>query len=184
MKILGVVGSPRLGGNTEMLVDEVLAGAKEAGAVIEKVILNKLDINPCQACNSCRKTGLCMHKDDMPALLDKMVDSEAWVLGTPIYWWGPTAQFKAFLDRWYHPKHREFKGKHVIIVIPFGGGHERYARHTVGMLEDALEYLSINVVKTLLAPGFGRRGMVQNNQDLLIKARNAGKEALVNLISQ
>ena len=184
MKILGVVGSPRLGGNTEVLVDEVLAGAKEAGAIVEKVILNKLNITPCQACNSCRKTGLCMHKDDMSALLDKMVESEAWVLGTPIYWWGPTAQFKAFLDRWYHPKHREFKGKRVVIVIPFGGGHEKYARHTVGMLEDALDYLSINVVNTLLAPGFGRRGMVQNNQDLLIKARNAGKDALVNLISQ
>ena len=115
-----------------------------------------------------------MHKDDMAALLDKMVESEAWVLGTPIYWWGPTAQFKAFLDRWYHPKHQEFKGKHVIIVIPFGGGHEKYARHTVGMLKDALEYLSINITEILLAPGFNRRGDVRNNANLLKKAHNAG----------
>ena len=184
MKILGIVGSPRIGGNTETLVDEVLAGAKEAGASIEKVILNKLKINPCQACNSCRKTGNCMHKDDMVDLLDKMVENDGWILGTPIYWWGPTAQFKAFLDRWYHPRHREFKGKHVIIVIPFGGGHEKYARHTVGMLEDGLEYLGINVVETLLAPGFGRRSSAQNNTKMLTRARDAGKVSLVNLISQ
>ena len=184
MRILGIIGSPRIGGNTETLVDEVLAGAKEAGASIEKILLNNLNINPCQACNSCRKTGNCMHKDDMVDLLDKMVESDGWVLGTPIYWWGPTAQFKAFLDRWYHPKHREFKGKHVIIVIPFGGGHERYARHTVGMLKDALEYLGINVVETLLAPGFGQRDVARTNTKMLTRARNAGKESLVNLVSQ
>jgi len=119
-----------------------------------------------------------MHKDDMPPLLDKMEQSELWILGTPIYWWGPTAQFKAFLDRWYHPKHQSFKGKRVILVIPLGGGHERYARHTVGLLEDVFNYLSINLVETILAPGYNRRGEVQNNTNLLKKAYKAGLEAI------
>ena len=65
MHVLGIVGSPRIGGNTEVLIDEVLAGAEEAGASTEKVNLNKMEINPCQACNSCYKTGHCMQKDDM-----------------------------------------------------------------------------------------------------------------------
>ncbi|MFX0166594.1 MAG: flavodoxin family protein [Candidatus Hodarchaeota archaeon] len=178
--MLGIVGSPRRGGNTEILVDEVLMGAKEAGALTEKIILNELKINPCQACNSCYKTGNCMHKDDMPTLLDKMEQSELWVLGTPIYWWGPTAQFKTFLDRWYHPKHQSFKGKRVIIVIPLGGGHERYARHTTGLLTDVLNYLSIDLVETVLAPGFNRRGEVKNNDNLLKKAYNSGLKAIKN----
>jgi multimeric flavodoxin WrbA len=180
MQVLGIVGSPRIGGNTEVLVDEVLAGAKEAGASVEKVILNKLDIKPCQACNSCHKTGHCVHEDDMPILLDKMVQSDVWILGTPIYWWGPTAQFKTFLDRWYHPKHQSFKGKRVILVIPLGGGHEKYARHTTGLLTDVLNYLSIDLVETILAPGINGRGEVSNNSALMKKALKAGKEATEN----
>ena len=181
MRILGIVGSPRQGGNTEILVDQVLAGAEEAGGFIEKVILNKLNINPCQACNSCYKIGQCVQKDDMIPLLEKMELSELWVLGTPIYWWGPTAQFKAFLDRWYCPKHQEFKGKHVILVIPLGGRHERYARHTVGLLTDVLNYLNMELVETVLAPGFNRRGEVKNNTNLLTKAYNAGRNAIQNI---
>ena len=180
MQVLGIVGSPRLGGNTDVLVDEVLTGAREAGASVEKVILNKLDIKPCQGCNSCYKTGHCMHEDDMPGLLDKLVQSELWILGTPIYWWGPTAQFKTFLDRWYHPKHQSFKGKRAILVIPLGGEHERYARHTTGLLTDVLNYLNINLVETILAPGFNLRGEVKNNANLLKKAKKVGREAIEN----
>ena len=178
MRVLGIVGSPRIGGNTEVLVDEVLAGAEEAGAETEKVILSKLEIKPCQACNSCYKTGHCMQKDDMSGLLDKMLESDLWILGTPIYWWGPTAQFKAFLDRWYHPKHQEFKGKKVITVIPLGGGHGRYARHTVGLLEDVFNYLQMKIVGRVLAPGFNQRGEVRNNKDLISMAHDVGKESI------
>ena len=96
MRILGIIGSPRIGGNTETLVDEVLAGAKEAGASIEKILLNNLNINPCQACNSCRKTGNCMHKDDMVDLLDKMVESDGWVLGTQFIGGGQQPNSKPF----------------------------------------------------------------------------------------
>ena len=64
MHILGIIGSPRRGGNTELLVDEVLAGAKETGALSEKIILNEMNINPCQACNDCYKTGHCKQEDD------------------------------------------------------------------------------------------------------------------------
>ncbi|MHA2122992.1 MAG: flavodoxin family protein [Promethearchaeota archaeon] len=178
MQVLGIVGSPRIGGNTDTLVDEVLAGAAEAGASTEKIILNKLEIKPCQACNSCYKTGQCTQKDDMAELLDKMVESDLWILGTPVYWWGPTAQFKAFLDRWYHPKHQEFKGKRVIMVVPLGGGSETYARHTTGLLEDVFSYLNIELVEKVLAPGFNRRGDVKNDVNLIEKARKAGNEAV------
>lgn len=170
--VLGIVGSPRRGGNTEILVDEVLAGAHAAGALTEKVILNELDISPCQACHACRKTGACVQRDDMPALLEQMARSQVWVLGTPIYWWGPTAQFKAFLDRWYGVRREMFAGRRVVLAIPLGGS-EWYARHTVGMLTDIIPYLGMQHVATVLAPGG-----VKSRTDVLAAARRAGQKAI------
>jgi multimeric flavodoxin WrbA len=176
-RVLGIVGSPRCGGNTETLVDEVLAGAEEAGGLTDKVILNELDIAPCQACDACKKAGRCVQQDDMPALLEKMQRSPVWVLGTPVYWWGPTAQFKAFLDRWYGAKQVRFEGRRVILAIPLGGGAS-YARHTVGMLTDALDYLNTELVATVLAPSAHRPGAVRRHADVLAAASRAGREAI------
>lgn len=175
-QVLGIIGSPRQGGNTEILVDEVLSGAESAGAIVKKVILNKLNINPCQACNSCYKTGKCMHDDDMLELLKKMEESDIWVLGTPIYWWGPTAQFKAFLDRWVSIARSTFQGKKVILAIPMGGGSESYAQHTVAMFEDIFSYLGMNHITTILAPGSDGRDAVRNSPQLVERARRIGKD--------
>ncbi|TEU18523.1 MAG: flavodoxin family protein [Anaerolineales bacterium] len=177
-RMLGIVGSPRRGGNTEILVDEVLRGAEEAGALVEKVILSELDIAPCRACDTCRKTGQCAQRDDMPALLEKMERSQAWVLGTPVYWWGPTAQFKAFLDRWYGSNYAMFKGRRIILTIPLEDTDASTARHTVGMFTDALAYLKAELFATVLAPGVLDRGQVREHPDVLEAARRAGRAAI------
>ncbi|MFX1411069.1 MAG: flavodoxin family protein [Promethearchaeota archaeon] len=181
LHVLGIVGSPRRDGNTEILVDKVLSGAEEAGALSKKVILNELNINPCQACDSCYKIGHCIQKDDMVNLEKKMEQCRIWILGTPIYWWGPTAQFKTFIDRWYSPIHKNFKGKHVILVIPFEGRHERYARHIVGMLTDIFNYLNMDLFETILAPGVNERGAVSKYTNLMEKAYKSGREIIKKL---
>jgi multimeric flavodoxin WrbA len=187
--VLGISGSPRRGGNTETLVDEVLRGAQEAGAAAEKVILNELTINPCQACDACQATGECLlfGDDDMPALLAKMERSQVWVLGTPVYWWGPSAQFKLFLDRWYSKALRPedmvmFKGRRVILVIPMGDSDTTTARHTVGMLTDALAYVKADLVATVLAPSVNEPGEVSHHPDVLAAARQAGREAVDRIV--
>lgn len=177
-RVIGIVGSPRRNGNTEILVDEVLAGAEEAGAQTKKITLNDLNIAPCQACNACLKTGECVQQDDMAKLLEKMESSQVWVFGTPIYWWGPTAQFKAFIDRWYGVKKTVFRGRRVILVIPLGGGDPYYARHTVGMFEDILPYQGMEHFATILALGVGSRGEVRGHTNVLAKARRIGREAI------
>jgi multimeric flavodoxin WrbA len=177
-RVLGIVGSPRRGGNTETLVDEVLAGAEGAGAQIDKVILDELEVRPCRACNACQKTGACVQRDDMAALLEQMQRSDVWVLGTPVYWWGPTAQFKAFLDRWYAVARTTFRGRRVVLTVPLGGGAPHYARHTVGMLTDVLSYLGMDLVTTVLAPGAHGLGAVRSHADVLARARQAGRRAV------
>ena len=176
--ILGIVGSPRRGGNTEILVDEILSGAKEAGALTEKVILNELEIFPCQACFACQKTGKCVQQDDISEVIEKMEKSQLWVLGTPIYWWGPTAQLKAFVDRWGSIKREVFQGRSVILAMPLGGGHPDGARHTVGMLTSSIRYLGMELSETVIAPGAMNLGDVRNHGDVLTKARHVGRKAI------
>jgi len=180
-RILGIVGSPRRGGNTETLVDEVLRGAKEAGAAVEKVILGGLEIAPCQACDACLDTGVCVHQDDMSALLERMRRSDVWVLGTPVYWWGPSAQFKTFIDRWYQAgpqTEATFKGRRVIVVVSLGDTDVGAARYTVGMLTETLAYVEAEIFATVLAPGVNDPGQVREHPDLLMRAYRAGREAV------
>jgi len=176
-RIIGIVGSPRRNGNTEFLVDSIIEGAEEVGVISHKVILEDLKIAPCRACNVCTKTGSCVHQDDMDELLTQMFDSDVWILGTPVYWWGPTAQFKAFLDRWYGVNERsKFRGKEVIIAIPLGGSGEHSYGPTKDMLERVIPYLGMTHVRTILAPGIGKLGAIKNHPDILDSARKTGRD--------
>ncbi|MFW9963552.1 MAG: flavodoxin family protein [Candidatus Sifarchaeia archaeon] len=172
--VLGIVGSPRRGGNTETLVDTIIASATEQGAISEKVILNELKISPCQACNRCQRTGSCIHDDDMNELIPLMERSDVWILGTPIYWWGPTAQFKLFIDRWYGINQHIFQGKQIIAAIPMGGGNEQYARHTIGMIKDICNYLGMKYTETVVAPGMNGFGSVRESTRVIESARAVG----------
>jgi multimeric flavodoxin WrbA len=132
------------------------------GALTEKVILSKFDIRPCRGCDACGKTGKCVQQDDLPALLEQIERNQVWVLGTPVYYCGPTAQFRAFVDRWSSTEHQvtpkivEFKDKRVVLAIPLGGtAHD--ARHTVGMIEDALAYKKSELFAIRVASGVMRR---------------------------
>ena len=179
-KVLGIVGSPRRGANTETLVDEVLRGATEAGAASDKLILSEMDIRPCRACNACRGTNRCVIDDDFASTLEKMRESGVWVLGTPVYWWGPTAQMKAFIDRWYGVDRDLFRGKRIVLAVPSGGGSS-YSRLTVEMLESIIPYLGMRHVATLKTPGTSGPDSVKRDTTLLKEARAIGRESVKGL---
>jgi multimeric flavodoxin WrbA len=182
--VLGLVGSPRSGGNTDILVDEILAGARDAGATVEKVMLDDLEINPCKACYSCRPGGVCIQNDDMTGLYEKMQRADVWVIGSPVYWWGPSAQIKAFVDRWFakagerEEQERTFKGRRIVLAVPMGDTDPRTGRHVVGMFTDALSYVGADLFDTVLAPGVYDAGDVRTKSEVLKKARTAGKAAV------
>ncbi|HQL81393.1 MAG TPA: flavodoxin family protein, partial [Spirochaetota bacterium] len=75
MKVLGIMGSPRVGGNSDVLLDDALAGAEKAGAQVEKIILDKMKISGCKDCKKCNETGLCVIRDDMPGIHEKIVEA-------------------------------------------------------------------------------------------------------------
>ncbi len=101
MKILGIVCSPRLRGNTEILVRESLAKAQEAGAEVELITLAGKTITPCDGCLSCVETKECRIKDDMQDIYPKLLAADGIIFGTPVYFWNVTAQAKALMDRTY-----------------------------------------------------------------------------------
>jgi NAD(P)H-dependent FMN reductase len=184
-QVLGVVGSPRRGGNTEILVDRVLLGAKEAGARTEKVILNELEIAPCQGCDMHKKLHRCVQQDDMQALLEQMERSQVWVLGTPLYWWGPSAQFKTFLDRWRGAQQNVvFKGRQVVLVMPMEDPKEAVSCYAVGMLAEVCACLGMELLTTVLAPGVRELGEVRQHPDVLATAQRAGWDAVTREPSQ
>jgi multimeric flavodoxin WrbA len=182
-RVLGVVGSPRRGGNTDILVDHILKGARDAGATVEKVMLNDLQIAPCQACYACETTGQCIHADDMEGLFEKLHASGVWVLGTPVYWWGPSAQMKAFMDRWFAKvRGRDdrdiLSGHSIVLAVPMGDTDPGTARHVVGMFEDSLKFVKSEVVDSVLAPGAYDAGDVKRMPEVLERARLAGEHAV------
>lgn len=101
MRILGIVCSPREGGNTEILVREALEAAREAGCETELILVAGKTIAPCDGCDACIKTGICKIKDDMQAVYAEMEKADGIIFGTPSYFANVSAQAKAIMDRTY-----------------------------------------------------------------------------------
>ena len=99
MKILGISSSPRVNGNSELLLDEVLRGARSKGAGVEKIALRQLCMEPCRGCGSCERTGECVILDDAQDLHVKFIETDRLVLATPIYFMAHCAQAKVAIDR-------------------------------------------------------------------------------------
>lgn len=99
-KILILIGSPRNGGNTDLLSDELIRGAKENGCETEKLYIKDKNIKGCLGCGACqRNDGICVQKDDMTEIYVKMMESDVIVFASPVYFYSWTSQIKAVIDR-------------------------------------------------------------------------------------
>jgi multimeric flavodoxin WrbA len=118
MKLLGIVGSPRSGGNTELLVKEAMKPAEEAGWETDVFLASEKQVAPCDACAGCFKTGKCVIQDDMQELYQKMIEADAIIIGSPVYFGNVTAQLKAIIDRTYAIlRTRPLKGKVAGVIV-------------------------------------------------------------------
>ena len=112
-RVLILSGSPRKGGNSDLLCDEFMRGAQESGNAVEKIRVAEKNVAPCKGCYYCRKSGgQCVSKDDMGEILQKMIDADVLVLASPVYFYSVDAQLKAVIDRtvarWLEVKNKEF----------------------------------------------------------------------------
>jgi len=122
--LLALQGSPRLNGNTALLLDTFLEGAGEAfeGGRTERLDTAEMTIAPCRGCLSCKEKGArCVIRDDMDELYPLIREASFIILASPIYWWHMTAQMKACIDRIYAMDFSSFKGKQIGFLSTFGG---------------------------------------------------------------
>ena len=115
-EVLIISASPRKGGNSDLLCDQFLKGAKEAGHNVEKVSLREQKINYCLGCGVCNNTHSCVQKDGMKDLLEKMVNADVIVLATPVYFYTMDGQLKTFIDRCV-PRYTEITNKDFYFIL-------------------------------------------------------------------
>ena len=111
--VLILSGSPRRGGNSDLLCEEFMRGAAYAGNQVEKIFLRSKKIGYCNACYYCKQSGeICAIKDDMAEILSKMHQADVIVLASPVYFYSIDAQMKTVIDRtvaqWTQIKNKEF----------------------------------------------------------------------------
>ena len=186
MKVLGIAGSPRRGGNTDLLLAEVLKGAASRGAEVKTIILNDLDITPCQHCDACLEAGNCRIQDDMQMVYKELEQADRIVLASPIQFMGVTAQMKAMIDRFQALWAR----KYVLKLPPLGDRRERKGffisvggRKITNLFEPALvmvrtvfRVLDIAYAGDLLFPGVDEKGAITEHPDALKQAFLTGQK--------
>jgi multimeric flavodoxin WrbA len=99
MVVLGIYGSPRKGGNTDLMLDAFLEGAVAAGADIERLYVRDLELKGCIACGHCDRKGFCIQKDDMQKVYPLLEKAKRVVVASPVYFYGVTGQLKLLVDR-------------------------------------------------------------------------------------
>jgi len=177
-KILAIVGSPRKGGNTDIIVQKAAEGAASKGAQVETLRLGGLDIRECDGCHVCWQKKPCCKRDDMLAIYPKIIESDAIIFGTPVYWYGPTALMKAFIDRFVYfncPENRaKIKNKTAVIAIPFEEDNSETARPLVEFFENCLNYLEMKLIGKIVVGGVGAKGDILKKPDRLQEAYELG----------
>lgn len=175
-KILILSGSPRKNGNSDILCDEFMRGALEAGNEVEKIRVAEKSIGYCRACYACRETGVCAIKDDMAEVLQKMIDADVIVLASPVYFYSIDAQLKAVIDRtvarWLEVKNKEF-----YYIVTAADGENAAAETTLQCFRGYADCVEGAVEKGVIyGMGAYEKGEIRSSSAML-EAYNAGKNA-------
>jgi hypothetical protein len=183
-KVIGFVGSPRKGGNTDLLVQVVLKGAEHVGAVTSIYYLHDYKFSDCRECKSCKKpdaTG-CIVDDDMQQFYPVIREADVIVFGSPFWFGYMTGQAKTFLDRWYcflASPNPLAGGKRFILVLPLGRNEPDLFRRTAKWMAGVFPFAwPGSPVDILLAPGVMEMGDVNKHPEYLEKAYKMGRQII------
>ncbi len=188
VKVLGIAGSPRRGGNTDLLLDEALKAAEAAGAEVEKIYVRDYEIAPCIECNACFKLGRCVVKDDMQEVYPKLLEADRIIFASPIFFMGVTGWAKALIDRcqalWAKKyvleqpvveTEREAQRKGIFISVGGTKGSKLFegAIRTVKIFFDALD---VKYSGGLFYRSIDDKGEVKKHPKALQEAYDAGQK--------
>ena len=140
-KVLALLGSLRKRGNTEIMADELLAGSQQAGAEVSKIYLDDHHVRPIgEVCDDSRRRDDPRNDDDFPGLLERFLSADVIAWSTPVYWHGPSAQMKCFIDRmssyFNRPEYASrFRGKRHVVLCSFGSRDPDHGRWVTGPMK-------------------------------------------------
>lgn len=189
-KILIMKGSPRPNGNSAALADQVAEGARRAGASVESFILHRMNIQPCDGCKACRGSidGYCIIQDDMQDLYPKLLEADAILIASPVYWFEVSAQTKLFIDRLYAldtdkiyaqkaGKRNLLSGKKLGLVLTFGDEDIFLsgAINPIRWFQDFCSYLNSDLVGIVYGSA-SDVGDIQKQSNLMQRAFQLGQK--------
>ncbi len=186
MKVLGISTSPRIKGNSDLLLRRALAGAESAGAGAEYVHLSDYNIGPCIECNSCYRTGECKVRDDYRMLLRKILDPDRLVFATPIFFMSVCAQAKNLIDRgqclwslkYVLKKESLTVGRdRRAMVIAVGGSKSKKQFESIRLtMKTYFDALDMKYVANLFVNQVDDRGQVEEHPSVLDQAYQLGAQ--------
>ncbi|WFN36868.1 flavodoxin family protein [Methanomicrobium antiquum] len=196
IKVLGFATSPRRHGNSEDLLEFLLeAMSNESDVITEKIALSDYDVKPCRGCNACEKKGVCVIKDDMPALLEKIKEADIVVLSAPIYCMSVCSQAKALIDRMQVFRSIKYVLKKPVVPPENKGKRMGIFLSTAGQDWDTVFDAAIPVVKCffhlceiteknteyLMINSVDKKGEIKKHSDAKILAEKLGKDAILKI---
>ncbi len=182
MKVLGIHGSPRRGGNSDLLLQKALEGARSAGAEVSSLRAADLDMGGCRECGGCDQTGECVVDDDMQQVYPKLAEADAIILATPIFFYAPPAQLKALIDRaqarWnlrrLSGKRKHESGTGYLIAVGATKGKNLFTG-TELIARYFFDALDMDYGGAILFSRVDQKGAVANHPDALDQAFELGR---------
>ena len=184
MKILGIMGSPRIKGNTDVLLDQALEGARSQGAEVEKIIIDKLNIAPCREYYGCARDGNCVIRDAMDEVYPKLLSADGVIIASPMFFYGLSAQAKALIDRcqalWArkHILKQNLSGsgrKGAFIAVGATKGKNLF-NGSILTVKYFFEAIGVDYSDELLIRGVDQRGEIREHPTALADAFDLGRK--------
>ena len=174
-KVLIVTGSPRKGGNTDILTDAFEKGARAAGHEVTRISLSGKKVNGCLACNYCvSHGGECVQKDDVQPVLAALRQSDVLILASPIYFYGMSAQICTVLDRLYAKNGKPFPITETALLLTYADKGNEAAQPAILQHKDIAEYLGWENRGHVAVGGVWEKGDIKGNP-ALAKAEELGR---------
>ncbi len=192
MKIIAIYGSPRRSGNTALLLQKAVQGARDEGADVKEIVLRDMEISPCLEIYGCRETGRCVINDDFQMIYDQLATCDGVMLASPVFFYAVSAQVKTLMDRcqsfwvkkyWIDgtPHGSEiYKRKGLLISVGASKGKNLFdgILLNVRYFYDALD---IDLTEMLLYRGVDIEGDILKQPSCLQEAYKAGKSLCSNI---
>jgi len=182
MKLLGLMGSPRIGGNTDLLLDACIKEAESLGAEVEKIIVDRLKITQCREFYGCLTDGNCIIQDDMRDIYPKLLDADIVIIASPIFFYGLPGQLKNLIDRcqalWarrsvlHRPPPTEGR-KGAFIAVGATKGRLLFDG-SILTVKYVFKEIGVKYVDQLLVPGVNAKGEIASHPTALSDARDLG----------